>query len=273
MDNSLKIQELIEKTIIEIIEKCSDNKKLKELIEKHSKKIHFIPKKYRVLGGILQSMNIQFGNFIEVLMKNLISNEDDYEILEDYNANRKNEFLILEESDQLIDNYITKCQLAENMDLEEEFEQLKKELFFNIYNKKRVINHFLTIKHDIDLLFKNKNTNKIYYIEIKYNDDHDTGKFVDINRKVIKTYSYLLNSINVNDYNDIIPILFFFNNKKKKENIYIPEKTNIMRGKTFFDEFLSADYNEVESYLLNLSENSQTIELFDSLYQKIMDII
>ena len=46
-----------------------------------------------------------------------------------------------------------------------------------------------------------------------------------------------------------------FNNKKLKSNIYIPESTNIYRGKKFFDEFLDIDYDKVENYMANLSEN------------------
>ena len=34
----------------------------------------------------------------------------------------------------------------------------------------------IQVKHDIDLVFKDRKTGIIYYVEIKYNDDHDTGK-------------------------------------------------------------------------------------------------
>jgi hypothetical protein len=57
----------------------------------------------------------------------------------------------------------------------------------------------IKFKHDIDLLFKDSATGKIYYLECKYNDDYDTSKFVDINRKFIKTYAYLAKELNITD--------------------------------------------------------------------------
>ncbi|PIE97619.1 MAG: restriction endonuclease [Treponema sp.] len=260
------INELINKSVLEIIEHSANDKKITALVQKHEKKIHFIPTKYRVLGGILQSMNIQFGNFIEVLMKNLIDNEQKYEVLKTYTGKKNNTFSLSNINEQLIDKYITKCQ-TQNINVDNEFVILQKTIF---ENNKKIKNNFITFKHDIDLLFKDKTTNKIYYLEIKYNDDHDTGKFVDINRKFIKTYAYLLNEFNLKNYDSLVPILFFFNNKKMKGNIYVPEGTNIKRGKTFFDEFLTTSYSSVENYLTELSEDKNTIKNFNNLYKKII---
>ena len=107
-------------------------------------------------------------------------------------------------------------------------------------------------------------------MESKYNDDHDTGKFVDINRKFIKTYAYLCREFNISDSSQIVPILFFFTNKKMKGNIYIPEKTNIKRGRTFFTEFLHVNYDDVDEYLSTLSESDEVVAMFDELYRKVM---
>lgn len=263
MKNNIK--NLIEQTVQEIINKSK--KKIITLLKKHNKKLHFIPSKYRVLGGLLQSMNIQFGNFIEKLMLNLIKNEKKYKVLKKYSGKKYNKFYISTENETLIDNYITKCQAGEIKNLEEEFSQLKKEI---LTNNKKTTSKLLILKHDIDLLFKDKETNKIYYVEIKYNDDHDTGKFVDINRKLIKTYAYLSKEFNIKNIDDFEPILFFFNNKIMKGNIYIPEKHNIYRGDKFFDKFLTVKYNELEKYLSTLSESDEVIKMFDELYNKVI---
>ena len=87
-----------------------------------------------------------------------------------------------------------------------------------------------------------------YYLEVKYNDDYDTEKLVDINRRFIRTSAYLINELNITSIEQFKPILFFFNNKKMSGNIYIPESTNIYRGKKFFDEFLDIDYDVVMKY-------------------------
>nr|WP_295160062.1 hypothetical protein [uncultured Brachyspira sp.] len=57
-----------------------------------------------------------------------------------------------------------------------------------------------------------------------------------------------------------------------KGNIYIPETSNIKRGKKFFDEFLSIKYDDVDNYLQNLSESTDVIKMFDKLYKKVMEI-
>lgn len=260
-----QIKNLINDAVIKIIENSSSSKKIALLKKKHNVKIHFIPKRYRIFGGILQSMNIQFGNFIEVLMSLLIENDDRYEIIKNYSGKKSNKFELSSNNETLIDKYVTLCQ-TENVNTEIEFPKLLNQIIKDTDTKTSVF------KHDIDLLFKDKQTNVIYYLECKYNDDHDTGKFVDINRKFIKTYAYLARELKISDINNLVPILFFFTNKKMKGNIYVPEISNICRGKGFFEKFLTIKYEDVDEYLLNLSEDEQTINSFKNLYDKIMNI-
>ncbi|MFV9451744.1 HinfI family type II restriction enzyme [Mycoplasma sp. 4463] len=271
--NKTEIKNLIEKTTREMIEKSSSAKKILSLAKKHDQKIHFIPRKYRILCGLLQSLNIQFGNFIEILMKNLVENETRYEIIKRYSGEKINTFIINKENDILIDEYISMCQSSNEIDLNNEFKLLLEKIVQNNLTnwsaKKDNLSIYSTAKHDIDLLFKDKETNKIYYLEIKYNDDHDTGKFVDINRKFIKTYAYLVNEFHISDYEEIVPILFFFTNKKMKGNIYVPEKSNIRRGEAFFKEFLSIKYDEIDKYLSETAEDPETLKMFDDLYNEI----
>ena len=259
-----RVKKLIDNAVLKIIENTSSADKIKSLKEKHSKKIHFIPNRYRVFGGLLQSMNIQFGNFIETLMELLIESDGKYRIIKKYSGKKNNTFKLSVYNDALIDNYITRCQ-TENVNLETEFPILLQEIINNKNGESK------TFKHDIDLLFENIQTGQIYYLECKYNDDHDTGKFVDINRKFIKTYAYLVNEFDIKeqDVNKLIPILFFFNNKRMKGNNYIPEETNIKRGKRFFNDFLAVTYEDVDKYMSNLSEDETTIKAFNDLYNKI----
>ncbi|MCA6085094.1 MAG: hypothetical protein LE179_02510 [Endomicrobium sp.] len=211
-------------------------------------------------------MNIQFGNFIEVLMTLLIEDDGRYEIVYNYNGKKSNSFELSSKNEALIDNYITRCQTEENINIDIEFPKL---LSCIVSNKDDRTNKF---KHDIDLLFKNTETGKSYYLECKYNDDHDTGKFVDINRKFIKTYAYLVKELNITDRSNLIPILFFFINNKMKDNIYIPENSNIYRGKNFFEKFLKVKYEDVDRHLLGLSESPETMRTFKNLYEKTMNI-
>ena len=259
------VEKLINEAVNNMIKHTSSDKKINKLIKKHDKKVHFIPKKYRIFGGVLQSLNIQFGNFIEELMEVIIANDDRYEIVKKYSGKKSNKFKISSSNESLIDNYITRCQTESDFALETEFIKL----INSIINDNG--SNTIEFKHDIDLLFKDKNTGIYYYLEIKYEDNHDTGKFIDINRKFIKTSAYLINELKIDNIDMFKPILFFFNNRKMKGNIYIPENTNIYRGKRFFDEYLNINYDEVEQYMLNLSENDSTIKMFNELYDKVMN--
>jgi len=260
-----EIANLINQAVASILTKVSSEATITKLGNKHAKKIHFIPKTYRIFGGMLQSMNIQFGNFIEKLMSLLVASDGDYEIVAKYSGKKSNTFTLSRTNDNRIDAYISECQVQPDGYCVTEFPKLQDSILADTDT------HYNTFNHDIDLLFKNKTTNKYYYLEIKYNDDHDTGKFVDINRKFIKTYAYLANELEITNVADLTPILFFFNNKKMKGNPYIPEATNIRRGQAFFDEFLSnISYQELNDYMTNLSENSEVKKMFDDLYDKVV---
>lgn len=212
---------------------------------------------------IMKKFNINLDCFAIFFLKNLIRNDGRYTILEDYSGKKSNSFQLSTQNDNRIDHFISLCQYSNIINLDEEFLKLLNEI------KNDDDLNLSSISHDIDILFKNKETGIVYYLEVKYNDDHDTGKFVDINRKFIKTYAYLVREF---PNAKIEPILFFFNNKKMKGNIYVPENTNIRRGKAFFDEFLSIKYEDVDLYMKNLSESPENIKAFDDLYRKIMAI-
>ena len=259
------LENIIIKAVRNIIENSISDKKIKKLREKHNKKMHFIPKRYRIFGGLLQSMNIQFGNFIEELMTLIISNENKFKILEEYNGKKNNKFYLSDSNIKRIDDYIAKCQYEHTADLKKEFRLLQNE----ILNDRG--NNFIEVKCDTDLIFYNNEN--IYYFEVKYNDDHDTGKFVNINKKFLTTYAAIATELKNKNYKEtVIPILFYFTNKKMKGNNYISEETNIRRGKRFFDEFLSIKYDDLEKCLSNISENKKNIKIFDELYKKIMEM-
>ena len=263
MNNEIKT--LINQAVENILIKMSDGATSVKLDKKHAKKIHFIPKSYRIFGGMLQSMNIQFGNFIEELMSLLIEGEDNYDIITAYSGKKSNAFTLSRSNNTLIDNYINECQSQPEHYCVTAFPDLQTQILADKGTDQN------TFKHDIDLLFRHKITGRYYYLEIKYNDDHDTGKFVDINRKFIKTYAYLANELQVKNVADLTPILFYFNNKRMKGNLYVPESVNIRRGKTFFDEFLqNISYQDINNYMADLSESIEVKKMFEDLYERVV---
>jgi hypothetical protein len=106
-------------------------------------------------------------------------------------------------TDNLIDQYITSRQLPGSPDqCDDLFERLLNEI---VEIERRGEGQKQTITKDVDALFR-ANREQVVYLEIKYNDDHDTGKFVDINRKFIKTYAGLVNHLEIANTSDIKPI-------------------------------------------------------------------
>lgn len=257
-------KKLIITSVKEMISNSTSKEKINKLNKKHDQKSHFVPYKYRIFGGILQSLNIQFGNFIETLVRNIVSNDKNLVLFKE--TGKKNINLsINKDTDRIIDEYITKRQEETSLkNFEKEFDNLLLDIFKSEKNNSTSDN---IIKHDIDLLFKKNN--KIYYVEFKYTDDHDTGKFIDINRKFLKTYAGLINYLNIKNKEDLVPFIYYFNRITKKVNFFVFEDTNILRGEKFFDKFLNVKYSLVEDELKNISEDKETVKVFDELYNKI----
>ncbi|HLA88245.1 MAG TPA: hypothetical protein VJL10_09490, partial [Anaerolineales bacterium] len=123
------------------------------------------------------------------------------------------------------------------------------------------------IVKDVDGLFQDED-GVIVYTELKYNDDHDTGKFVDINRKFIKTWAGLAMRYQIQSTGELLPILYYFNPSKRYGPIYVPGK-NIMRGAQLFDRFLHISYQDVHGYLTEIGDDPEILAIFDRMYNLI----
>ncbi len=260
-----KLQKLIKESVLEILNKITSKSKINKIIEKHAPKIHFVPVQYRIFGGLLQSLNIQFGNFIEVLMHKIVEEEKGLEIITGISGKKNVVLSLTREADALIDGFITEMQNGGKEKLENEFEKL----LDKIIEYQQKTDNLISTKHDVDVLFKDKKSGILYYVEAKYNDDHDTGKFVDINRKFIKTYAGLVQTLNIKDKNSLKPILYYLMKKIMKGNIYVPEEKYIYRGDKLFKEFFNTKYEDLDNYLKNISEDKEILDIFDNLYKKV----
>lgn len=263
------LDQVMKKSIEVMISNAGSDKKINKLKKKHEKKIHFIPIKYRVFGGIIQSMNIQFGNFIEEAIHQILLVNKNNKIIEEYSGKRSNKFCISKKTERLIDQYITDCE-THTYSEEEQKINYNKLLEMIVENEKNESLETINFKHDVDVLFKDNISGITYYVEIKYNDDHDTGKFIDINRKLLKTYAYLVRELKIYDKDKFKPMLFYFTNKRMKGNIYIPED-EIYRGSRFFDKYTTIKYSDLEDYMLNISEDEDTINQFNDMYNKVVN--
>lgn len=261
---SSHLKEIIRKTISEMLEASVSNDNISKLVDKHKRKIHFVPIRYRVIGGILQGLNIKFGNFIETLLGNIIDLDNEVTKLPD--SGKKIRLFFTSETDTLIDNYITSRQLSDSPDdCTPLFNQLLNEI---IRVEKKASNADRQgIVKDIDALFQT-NEGLIVFAELKYNDDHDTGKFADINRKFIKTWAGLAVRLGLTDPNDLLPVIYYLNPTKRYGPIHTPSR-NIMRGPELFDRFLETSYYEVDAYLSEIGDDPDILAIFDNMYQQV----
>jgi len=241
---------------------------IRKIAEKHAEKIHFVPIRYRIIGGILQGLNIKFGNFIEQLLRNIIEIDTGVNVMLD--SGKKIKLFFTPETDALIDRYITERQLPNSPDD-------CSEVFSNLLSRILEVEHAATdeqrqgITKDVDGLFQTDD-GLIVYTELKYNDDHDTGKFVDINRKLIKTWAGLAVRYRIQSKNELLPILYYFNPTKRYGPIYVPS-SNIMRGSQLFDRFLHISYTDVDRYLSEIGDDSEILGIFDKMYYKVRNQI
>lgn len=244
-----QVREIVRAAVLTIISDTVSEASIRKSIKLHGEKIHFVPVQYRVLGGLLQSLNIKFGNFIEKLIALVVDNDTKVSALPA--SGMKIPLSMTAETDSLIDQYITGRQLPSSPDhCDEVFQHLLErilEIELGSDTSKQ------TIRKDVDALFQAAN-GQIVYLEIKYNDDHDTGKFVDINRKFLKTYAGLVNHLAVSDIHVLKPILYYFNPVKRWGPIYVPS-SNIYRGPQLFDEYFEIAFTDIDSYLRMLGSN------------------
>lgn len=261
---SNQVKQIIRKTVLEMLGASMSSGNIHKMAEKHAAKVHFVPIRYRIVGGILQGLNIKFGNFIEQLLRNIIEIDTGVKVMKD--SGKKLKLFFTHETDALIDRFITERQLPNSPD---DCSRLFSDLLDNIL----AVEHAATdqqrqgITKDVDCLFQTDH-GLIVYTELKYNDDHDTGKFVDINRKFIKTWAGLAVRYQIQSKDGLLPILYYFNAAKRYGPIYTPSK-NIMRGPQLFDKFLHISYSVVDGYLSEIGDDPDILAIFDKMYNTV----
>jgi hypothetical protein len=261
---SSQVKQIIRKTVMEMLGDSMSSENIRKMAEKHADKIHFVPIRYRIVGGVLQGLNIKFGNFIELLLRNIVEMDTGVKTLED--SGRRIMLFFTPETDALIDLYITRRQLPNCPDD-------CSEMFSDLLDRILEIENAATdeqrqgITKDVDGLFQTDD-GLIVYTELKYNDDHDTGKFVDINRKFIKTWAGLAVRHKIRAKDELLPILYYFNATKRYAPIYTPNK-NIMRGPQLFDRFLQISYSDVNGYLSEIGDDPEILAVFDKMYNTV----
>lgn len=264
---SNQVKQIIRQTVSEMLADSMSAQNIRRMAEKHAEKVHFVPIRYRIIGGVLQGLNIKFGNFIEQLLRNIVEMDTGVQVMPD--SGKKIKLFFTPETDALIDGYITERQLPNSPD------DCSK-AFSHLLDRILEIEHAATddqrqgITKDVDGLFQTDD-GLIVYTELKYNDDHDTGKFVDINRKFVKTWAGLAVRYQIQSKDKLLPILYYFNATKRYGPIYTPS-SNIMRGSQLFDRFLHISYADVDRYMAEIGDDPEILAIFDKMYNTVRSL-
>ncbi len=260
-----EVRAIIRGAVKALITEASSEREITRKYQLHLKKTHFVPLKYRILGGLLQALNIKFGNFIEQLIALVIEYDSNVEALEE--SGQKLKLGITPETNAIIEAYIRSRQLPDSDDVfDKDFEVLQQQIIELEQHATDAERQF--IRNDLDAVFRVTETGQIVYLEIKYNDDHDTGKFESINRKFLKTYAGLVSRFNIQSVPQLLPIIYYFNPSKR----YSPQYTrasNILRGAQLFDRFFETTYKEIDAQLGHIGEDPEIIALFDEVQMNV----
>ena len=259
-----EVKDIVRTAVEELINETMSPRQISKHFAVHEAKLHFVPVRYRVLQGLLQSLSIKFGNFIEKLIALVV--ERDTCVDELPASGKKIRLLTNPRTDTLIDEYITARQQPNSPDqCDTEFQTLLNTIFqIESQSSDEEKN---SVTRDVDALFKTQD-GEIVYLEIKYNDDHDTGKFVDINRKFLKTYAGLIGYLEITDISMFTPILYYLNPTKRYGPIYTPS-SNIYRGNQLFEHYFEIKYSDIDFYLRTIGEDPEVLALFDEAYKAV----
>lgn len=101
-------------------------------------------------------MNIQFGNFIEEAIHQILLANSNNKIIEEYSGKRFNKFCISKKTENLIDEYISDCE-ANTYTEKQQSENYNKLLKQIVENEKNEELEKIKFKHDVDVLFRDNN--------------------------------------------------------------------------------------------------------------------
>ena len=298
-----KLLQFVEGEGLHIIETTFSDDAIQAAFKDHLRIQSVLPIRHRVLGGLYQSINIKIGNFLEILLKKILDDDNDYTLVSSINtslpvddtifqAKLKNNipkrnivgggkstlFIISNRNQTLIDKYISDCTKADakKEDIPAKFQALLTTLVENIKEEKASPNtyDYAVFNNDVDLLFFKTKDNHYFYVELKKEDNHDSGKDNDMYKKVIKTFACLLYQEYSNDNEnfvvaDLTPILLFFGDIKKTSKI-LP-KENVDSGETFFDKFFTIGFNDVCGTMCDVSNSAVINSYLQSRVEKILE--
>ena len=225
-------------------------------VKRHSGKVHAVSIKSRVVGAIHQSINIKFGNALQSILNQIVKSSRIAK-LHEFSGGKVN-LPICRTNERIIDSYITSRSTSTN-NVKSDYLKLKRSLKKNarVSTSKRI---------DVDLFFLTRQ-GKYIYVEVKFNDDHDTGKYPDIFRKALKTGAALQNEVG----KTVETFVYYFNKGERNLVKYLP-KENQIYGDELFKRFKLGSYKnicfQIEKFQSIIDKKFNTLNLKGVVWKK-----
>lgn len=236
MKKRLSAVQLVDLYLRGSLEAVFSAKEIAKFKKRNSSKIHPLSVDARTVGGAIQSANIRYGNQLQVLITAVMGQSRKVTVHPLSGCKVR-----LPDSDaatSAIERYISGRDASANKILKEYGAlQAKLKLVKTGAKKKR---------RDVDLLLK-PSRGPLILIEIKFNDDHDTGKRPDIYRKVLLTADGLRRELR----KPVTPIVCYFNSNASSGVMYLPE-FQVLNGERLFTKYADIRFNEVAKAIRSL---------------------
>jgi hypothetical protein len=211
---------------IDVVFSATEVNKLKV---RNQSKIHPLSVDARALGGAIQSANIRYGNQLQALVTAVM--QQSRKVAVHHLSGRKVQLPTSSAAAAAIERYLSdRDRTSRNLSVSYRHLMAKMKTTKSERGKK---------VRDVDLLLKPRK-GPLILVELKFNDDHDTGKRPDIYRKVLLTADGLRRELR----KPVTPMVCYFNSDASSEIRYLPVG-QVISGSLLFKRFADVRFSQL----------------------------
>lgn len=236
MKKKLSAAQLVDFHVRSKLDAVFSTTELGKFKKRNNSKIHPLSVDARALGGAIQSANIKYGNQLQVLITAVM--RQSRKVTVHHMSGRKVQLPVSNAASAAIERYISGRDGGPR-DLSKEYRKLMKGLKIAKSGAKKKT-------RDVDLLLEPRK-GPLILVELKFNDDHDTGKRPDIFRKVLLTADGLRRELQ----RPITPVVCYFNSDASSGIRYLPDN-QVISGSKLFARFADVRFSQIAGAINSL---------------------
>lgn len=264
------LKQQIQDLMIGFVEELCTEKEIEKFYKKHLKENCLLPIDARILAAIMLSIVVKQGYFLEKIVRDIIDQEEHLE-LHNFSGDMRTEFMYTMYSRNLIDQYIEKLSKKGSSPTRNEYDSLLEGIQKYEADPTKIIVD--TVKRNIDMCFFDKRYKSWYIVEMKFCDNRIGKSYEEIHRKLLNIYSGFLNECEMSEWNNIHPIIYYFNGYQSKKSKFFP-KEYIYYDEHFFNDFIkSVSYNDILHCLKEVKESDEMKHAIHGLQEKIRSYV